>query len=146
MMRRHAELCATTWGRGAARVPQARHVVPQGFAAGGEMRRSLGLVATLADLDRLLADLDPDGRSRSPSWAPAGSPGLPARPGGVPRAGSTTPTGAAATSRRGRQDHRRLNAGVCAGSPGDGNTPVPAPGIQAAPGRVVEWGVVVAVS
>ena len=32
----------------------------KGFAAGGGMRRSLGLVRTLADLDLLLADLDPD--------------------------------------------------------------------------------------
>ena len=32
----------------------------KGFAAGGQMRRSLGLVSSLADLDRLLADLDPD--------------------------------------------------------------------------------------
>jgi hypothetical protein len=32
----------------------------KGFAAGGEVRRSLGLVSTLADLDALLARLDPD--------------------------------------------------------------------------------------
>ena len=31
----------------------------KGFAAGGEMRRSLGLVDSLASLDRLLAELDP---------------------------------------------------------------------------------------
>jgi hypothetical protein len=32
----------------------------KGFRAGGELRHNLALVATLADLDRLLADLDPD--------------------------------------------------------------------------------------
>jgi hypothetical protein len=31
----------------------------KGFAAGGELRRSLGLVDTLATLDTLLAQLDP---------------------------------------------------------------------------------------
>ena len=32
----------------------------KGFAAGGEMRRSLGLVSSLSALDDLLAGLDPD--------------------------------------------------------------------------------------
>ena len=31
----------------------------KGFAAGGEMRRSLALISTLAELDRLLEGLDP---------------------------------------------------------------------------------------
>ncbi|MGZ4488063.1 MAG: tRNA dihydrouridine synthase DusB, partial [Nocardioides sp.] len=32
----------------------------KGFAAGGEMRRSLALVGSLADLDELLGRLDPE--------------------------------------------------------------------------------------
>jgi hypothetical protein len=34
----------------------------KGFTAGGELRRSLGLVTSLAELDRLLAGLDPEER------------------------------------------------------------------------------------
>jgi nifR3 family TIM-barrel protein len=62
MMRRHAELLAEHMGEERGCKEFRKHVTwyLKGFRAGGEMRRSLGLVSTLADLDRLLADLDPD--------------------------------------------------------------------------------------
>ena len=61
MMRRHAELLSRQMGEERGCKEFRKHVswYLKGFAAGGEMRRSLALVATLADLDRLLADLDP---------------------------------------------------------------------------------------
>ncbi len=61
MMRRHAELLVEHMGEERGCKEFRKHVswYLKGFGAGGEMRRSLGLVSTLADLDRLLADLDP---------------------------------------------------------------------------------------
>ncbi len=61
MMRRHAELLCQHLGEERGCKEFRKHVTwyLKGFAAGGEMRRSLGLVNTLADLDRLLAELDP---------------------------------------------------------------------------------------
>lgn len=61
MMRRHAELLCEHMGEERGCKEFRKHVgwYLKGFRAGGEMRRSLGLVGTLADLDRLLADLDP---------------------------------------------------------------------------------------
>ena len=62
MMRRHAELLCHHMGEERGCKEFRKHVswYLKGFAAGGTMRRSLGLVSTLADLDALLADLDPD--------------------------------------------------------------------------------------
>ncbi|HYF74372.1 MAG TPA: tRNA dihydrouridine synthase DusB [Nocardioides sp.] len=62
MMRRHAELLCQHLGEERGCKEFRKHVTwyLKGFAAGGEMRRSLGLVDSLAALDRLLADLDPD--------------------------------------------------------------------------------------
>ncbi len=62
MMRRHAELLCEHMGEERGCKEFRKHVTwyLKGFGAGGEMRRSLGLVSTLADLDRLLADLDHD--------------------------------------------------------------------------------------
>lgn len=62
MMRRHAELLCRHLGEERGCKEFRKHVTwyLKGFGAGGEMRRSLGLVVTLADLDRLLAELDPD--------------------------------------------------------------------------------------
>ncbi len=62
MMRRHCELLVELMGEERGCSEFRKHVswYLKGFAAGGEMRRSLGLVSTLADLDRLLAGLDPD--------------------------------------------------------------------------------------
>ncbi|WP_395692875.1 tRNA dihydrouridine synthase DusB [Nocardioides sp.] len=62
MMRRHAELLCQHLGEERGCKEFRKHVswYLKGFAAGGEMRRSLGLVDSLAALDRLLAELDPD--------------------------------------------------------------------------------------
>jgi nifR3 family TIM-barrel protein len=62
MMRRHAELLCQHMGEERGCKEFRKHVTwyLKGFAAGGEMRRSLGLVNTLADLDLLLAELDPN--------------------------------------------------------------------------------------
>lgn len=61
MMRRHAELLCQHMGEERGCKEFRKHVswYLKGFSAGGQMRRSLGLVSTLADLDALLADLDP---------------------------------------------------------------------------------------
>jgi nifR3 family TIM-barrel protein len=61
MMRRHAELLCHHMGEERGCKEFRKHVTwyLKGFAAGGEMRRSLGLVDSLAALDRLLAELDP---------------------------------------------------------------------------------------
>jgi len=62
MMRRHAELLCQHMGEERGCKEFRKHVswYLKGFAAGGTVRRSLGLVSTLADLELLLADLDPD--------------------------------------------------------------------------------------
>ena len=62
VMRRHAELLCHHMGEERGCKEFRKHVswYLKGFAAGGTMRRSLGLVSTLDDLDALLADLDPD--------------------------------------------------------------------------------------
>ena len=62
MMRRHAELLCEHMGEERGCKEFRKHVTwyLKGFSAGGEMRRSLGLVDSLASLDRLLAGLDPD--------------------------------------------------------------------------------------
>ncbi|GAA3829289.1 tRNA dihydrouridine synthase DusB [Nocardioides panacisoli] len=62
MMRRHAELLCEHMGEERGCKEFRKHVTwyLKGFSAGGEMRRSLGLVDSLASLDRLLAELDPD--------------------------------------------------------------------------------------
>jgi nifR3 family TIM-barrel protein len=61
MMRRHAELLCQHMGEVRGCKEFRKHVswYLKGFAAGGEMRRSLALVDSLAALDRLLAELDP---------------------------------------------------------------------------------------
>lgn len=62
MMRRHAELLAQHMGEEKGCTEFRKHVTwyLKGFSAGGRMRKSLGLVSSLADLDALLADLDAD--------------------------------------------------------------------------------------
>src|SRR6476661_1275555 len=61
VMRRHAELLCQHMGEERGCKEFRKHVswYLKGFAAGGEMRRSLGLVDSLAALDALLAELDP---------------------------------------------------------------------------------------
>jgi nifR3 family TIM-barrel protein len=61
MMRRHAELLAQHLGEERGCKEFRKHVswYLKGFAAGGELRRSLALVSSLAELEALLARLDP---------------------------------------------------------------------------------------
>jgi len=61
MMRRHAELLSGLMGEERGCVELRKHVswYLKGFPAGGELRRSLATVSSLAALDGLLAQLDP---------------------------------------------------------------------------------------
>lgn len=61
MMRRHAELLCRHMGEERGCKEFRKHVswYLKGFATGGQLRRSLGLVDSLATLDALLAELDP---------------------------------------------------------------------------------------
>jgi len=61
MMRRHAELLVLHLGEERGCKEFRKHVswYLKGFSAGGELRRSLGLVTTLDSLDDLLSRLDP---------------------------------------------------------------------------------------
>jgi nifR3 family TIM-barrel protein len=62
MMRRHAELLSEHMGEERGCKEFRKHVswYLKGFRAGGELRHSLALVDSLAALDALLDDLDPD--------------------------------------------------------------------------------------
>lgn len=61
MMRRHAELLSEHMGEERGCKEFRKHIswYLKGFGAGGRLRQSLGLVDSLATLDRLLAELDP---------------------------------------------------------------------------------------
>ena len=61
-MRRHAELLSEHMGEERGCKEFRKHVTwyLKGFPAGGELRRSLALIDSLATLDDLLAELDPD--------------------------------------------------------------------------------------
>jgi len=63
MMRRHAELLCLHMGgeeRGCKEFRKHVSWYLKGFRAGGELRHALALVSTLAELDALLVELDPD--------------------------------------------------------------------------------------
>jgi nifR3 family TIM-barrel protein len=62
IMRRHAELLSEHMGEERGCKEFRKHVswYLKGFRAGGRLRHSLALVDSLAGLDALLADLDPD--------------------------------------------------------------------------------------
>jgi tRNA-dihydrouridine synthase len=62
MMRRHAELLCEHMGEDRGCKEFRKHIswYLKGFAAGGEMRRSLGLVDSLASLDALVSGLSHD--------------------------------------------------------------------------------------
>jgi nifR3 family TIM-barrel protein len=80
MMRRHAELLVRHLGEERGCKEFRKHVswYLKGFAAGGEMRRSLALVDSLASLDDLLSRLDGDEPfPRSELGAPRGRQGSP---------------------------------------------------------------------
>ncbi len=62
MMRRHAELLSEFMGEERGCTELRKHVAwyLKGFGAGGEVRAALGSVSSLADVDALLARLDPN--------------------------------------------------------------------------------------
>ena len=62
MMRRHAELLPSTWERSAAARSSAStsRGTSRATPLAGTLRRDLALVSTLAELDELLAHLDPE--------------------------------------------------------------------------------------
>jgi nifR3 family TIM-barrel protein len=82
MMRRHAELLVQHMGEERGCKEFRKHVswYLKGFRAGGELRRSLALIETLSQLDRLLAELDPtEPFPASELGAPRGRQGSPRR-------------------------------------------------------------------
>ncbi|WP_435747122.1 tRNA dihydrouridine synthase DusB [Nocardioides sp. SYSU DS0663] len=89
MMRRHAELLCQHMGEERGCKEFRKHVswYLKGFSAGGQMRRSLGLVDSLASLDALLAELDGD------EPFPASELGAPRGRQGSPRARIVMPEG-----------------------------------------------------
>lgn len=62
MVRRHAELLAGLYGERHGLTDLRKHMAWyfKGFPVGGELRRRLAMVSSLAELDGLLGDLDPD--------------------------------------------------------------------------------------
>lgn len=60
MVRRHAELLASLYGERHGVTDLRKHMAWyfKGFPVGGDLRRSLAMVSTLAELDELLAQLD----------------------------------------------------------------------------------------
>lgn len=62
MMYRHAELLSQHMGEERGCKEFRKHIAwyLKGFGAGGELRQALGLVSTLAELETLLAELNPD--------------------------------------------------------------------------------------
>ncbi|WP_300679256.1 tRNA dihydrouridine synthase DusB [Nocardioides sp.] len=89
VMRRHAELLCEHMGEERGCKEFRKHVswYLKGFGAGGQMRKNLGLVKTLADLDVLLGELD-----RSEPF-PVSELGAPRGRQGAPRAKVITPEG-----------------------------------------------------
>jgi len=80
MMRRHAELLCRHMGEERGCKEFRKHVswYLRGFGAGGELRHALALVSTMAELDVLLGQLDPDEPfPRSILGAPRGRQGSP---------------------------------------------------------------------
>jgi nifR3 family TIM-barrel protein len=81
-MRRHAELLCEYQGeeRGCKEIRKHVSWYLKGFRAGGELRRDLALVSTLAELDRLLVQLDPaEPFPTSELGSPRGRQGAPRR-------------------------------------------------------------------
>ena len=129
MMRRHAELLCEHMGEERGCKEFRKHVswYLKGFRAGGTLRHSLALVDSLAALDGLLAELDPDEPFPvAELGSPRGRQGSPASPRGAARglarrrrrAGSARPGGHLGDHRRlTRSDARRSPRGVT------GNTP-----------------------
>lgn len=89
MMRRHAELLCEHMGEERGCKEFRKHIAwyLKGFRAGGELRRSLGLVDSLATLDMLLDELDPT------EPFPVGELGAPRGRQGAPRNRVVLPEG-----------------------------------------------------
>ena len=89
MMRRHAELLSEHMGEERGCKEFRKHVswYLKGFPAGGELRHSLALIDSLATLDRLLDDLDPE------APFPVSELGSPRGRQGTPRARVALPEG-----------------------------------------------------
>ncbi|GAA4114427.1 tRNA dihydrouridine synthase DusB [Nocardioides fonticola] len=89
VMRRHAELLTRHMGEERACKEFRKHVswYLKGFSAGGRLRRDLALVTSLAELDVLLAELDPD------EEFPASELGVPRGRQGSPRERVVLPEG-----------------------------------------------------
>ncbi|MFC7502255.1 tRNA dihydrouridine synthase DusB [Nocardioides sp. CPCC 206347] len=89
MMRRHAELLCEHMGEERGCKEFRKHIAwyLKGFRAGGELRRSLGLVDSLATLDNLLDELDPT------EPFPVGELGAPRGRQGAPRNKVVLPEG-----------------------------------------------------
>ncbi|WP_425437553.1 tRNA dihydrouridine synthase DusB [Nocardioides gansuensis] len=89
MMRRHAELLSEHMGEERGCKEFRKHVTwyLKGFPAGGELRRALALVDSLATLDRLLDELDPE------APFPVGELGAPRGRQGSPRKRVVLPEG-----------------------------------------------------
>ena len=89
MMRRHAELLTVHMGEERGCKEFRKHVswYLKGFPAGGDLRRDLALISTLAELDGLLEQLDPD------AAFPVAELGTPRGRQGSPRKGVALPEG-----------------------------------------------------
>jgi nifR3 family TIM-barrel protein len=89
VVRRHAELLAILFGEVPGLTDLRKHMAWyfKGFPVGGEIRRRLGMVSTLLDLDRLLGRLDPG------VAFPTGELGLPRGRQGAPRDKVALPDG-----------------------------------------------------
>ncbi len=86
-MRRHAELLSEHMGADKGIRDMRKHIAwyLKGFPVGSELRRRLGLVSSLDELDELLAQLDPDQPFPAEADGPRGRQGCPG-PGRAPRA------------------------------------------------------------
>ena len=89
VVRRHAELLAILFGEVPGLTDLRKHMAWyfKGFPVGGEIRRQLGMVSTLPELDRLLGQLDPN------VAFPTGELGLPRGRQGAPRDKVALPDG-----------------------------------------------------
>jgi nifR3 family TIM-barrel protein len=89
MVRRHAELQAELFGEKHGLTDLRKHMgwYFKGFPVGGELRRGLAMVSSLAELDALLVQLDPD------TPFPASEVGIPRGRQGMPREKVVLPYG-----------------------------------------------------
>ena len=108
--RRHGELLADHFGEDKGMRDIRKHVAwyLHGFPAGAELRRALALVKTLAELDALLSQLDPDVPFPARRRGPQGAPGL-TRIGDASRRVAARSRRLHGARRRGRHALRRLN-------------------------------------